>query len=109
VAREIRFTESQDTLVFLDALEKLWQQLPRRTGIPPLKTGINFAPIIPAHRVTPDLFTRNSRHEALCTAIDGINKLFGKNTVTFGGALGALDYTPMRIAFTRIPDQETEG
>jgi DNA polymerase-4 len=107
--REIRFTETQDTLVFLDALEKLWQHLPRRRGVPPLKTGINFAPIIPAHRVTPDLFARNSRHEALCTAIDGINKLYGKNTVTFGGALGALDYTPMRIAFTRIPDQETEG
>jgi DNA polymerase-4 len=107
--REIRFTETQDTLVFLDALEKIWKQLPRRSGVPPLKTGINFAPIIPAHRVTPDLFARHSRHEALCTAIDGINKLYGKNTVTFGGAMGALDYTPMRIAFTRIPDQETEG
>ena len=41
--------------------------------------------------------------------MDGLNKQFGKNTVTLGGALGALDYTPMRIAFTRIPDQETEG
>jgi DNA polymerase-4 len=108
-SREIRFTETQDTFVFLDALEKLWQQHPRRPGIPPLKTGINFAPIIPAHRVTPDLFLRNERHETLCTVMDGLNKQFGKNTVTLGGALGALDYTPMRIAFTRIPDRETEG
>ena len=107
--REVRFTETQDTFVFLDAFEKLWQQHPRRAGVPPLKTGINFAPIIPAHRVTPDLLLHNPRHEALCTAMDGLNKLFGKNTVTFGGAMGALDYTPMRIAFTRIPDQETEG
>ena len=29
--------------------------------------------------------------------------------VAIGVALGALDYTPMRIAFTRIPDAETEG
>jgi DNA polymerase-4 len=108
-SRAIRFTETQDTFVFLDALEKLWRQPPRRPGVPPLKTGINFAPIVPAHRVTPDLLLHNPRHEALCTAMDGLNKQFGKNTVTFGGALGALDYTPMRIAFTRIPDQETEG
>jgi DNA polymerase-4 len=107
--RDIRFTETQDTFVFLDAFEKLWRQHPRRQGVPPLKTGINFAPIIPAHRVTPDLLLHNPRHEALCAAMDGLNKQFGKNTVSFGGALGALDYTPMRIAFTRIPDQETEG
>jgi DNA polymerase-4 len=108
-SREIRFTETQDTLVFLDALEKLWRQLPRRLGIPPLKTGVNFAPIVAAHRVTRDLFLHNPRHEALCHVMDGLNKQYGKNTVTFGGALGALDYTPMRIAFTRIPDRETEG
>lgn len=108
-SREVRFTETQDTFVFLDALEKLWQQHPRRAGIPPLKTGINFAPIIPAHRVTPDFLLHDPRHEKLCHLMDGLNRQFGQNTVTFGGALGALDYTPMRIAFTRIPDRETEG
>jgi DNA polymerase-4 len=108
-SREIRFTETQDTFVFLESLEKLWRQMPSRLGTLPLKTGVNFAPIVPAHKVTPDLLLYNPRHEALCMAMDGLNKQFGKNTVTFGGALGALEYTPMRIAFTRIPDQETEG
>ena len=41
--------------------------------------------------------------------MDSLNKRHGQNTVTLGGALGALDYTPRRIAFTRIPDAETEG
>jgi DNA polymerase-4 len=108
-SREVRFTETQDTFVFLEAFEKLWRQPPRRAGIPPLKTGINFAPIIPAHRVTPDFLLHDARHDKLCRLMDGLNKQFGQNTVSFGGALGALDYTPMRIAFTRIPDQETEG
>ena len=108
-SREVRFTETQDNFVFLDALEKLWSHVPQRPGIVPMATGVNFAPIIPAHRVTPATLIRDERHETLCALVDGINKRHGQNTVTFGGALGALDYTPMRIAFTRIPDQETEG
>lgn len=108
-SRDIRFTETQDTFVFLDAFEKLWRQHPTRAGIEPMATGVNFAPLIPAHRVTPDFLLHDPRHDTLCTVIDGINKQFGQNSVTFGGALGALDYTPMRIAFTRIPDAETEG
>lgn len=108
-SRDVRFTETQDTFVFLDAFEKLWRQRPRHEGIPPMATGINFAPIIPAHRVTPDFLLHDPRHEKLCNLVDGINKRYGSSTIVFGGAVGALDYTPMRIAFTRIPDQETEG
>ena len=37
-----------------------------------------------------------------------MNKTFGKNSVYFGGAHGATGYTPMRIAFTRIPNPELE-
>ena len=44
----------------------------------------------------------------LHTAIDTLNRTFGKNSVYFGGAHGATDYAPMRIAFTRIPDPELE-
>jgi DNA polymerase-4 len=48
-------------------------------------------------------------HVSLCAAVDKVNLGFGSNTVYFGGAHGALKYTPMRIAFTRIPDPATEG
>ena len=108
-SRDIRFTETQDTFVFLDAMEKLWARHPERPDAIPQATGMNFAPIIPASRVTPDLLLHNPAHERLCRSMDDLNKRLGTNTVTFGAALGALDYTPMRIAFTRIPDQETEG
>jgi DNA polymerase-4 len=34
--------------------------------------------------------------------------VLGKNTVYLGGAHGATQDAPMRIAFTRIPDPEIE-
>lgn len=108
-SREIKFTETQDTFVFLDAFEKLWVHHPLRTGIPARSTGVTFSPLIPANRVTPDLLLRNPAHDRLCAAMDQLNRRLGKHTVSFGAAMGALEYTPMRIAFTRIPDQETEG
>ncbi len=107
--REVSFTETQDTFVFLEAFGRVWRDRPRRPGAAPQAAGVNFAPIIPASRVTPDLLLRDPRHERLCELMDGINKQYGKNTIALGGALGALEYTPMRIAFTRIPDRETEG
>lgn len=107
--RDLRFTETQDTFALLGAFEKLWRHRPRHHGAPPLATGINFAPILSADRVTPDFLLQNPRHDRICALMDSLNKRHGQNTVTLGGALGALDYTPMRIAFTRIPDAETEG
>jgi DNA polymerase IV len=44
----------------------------------------------------------------LMAALDGLNKAQGKNTVYFASAHQALDAAPMRIAFNRIPDLETE-
>ena len=40
--------------------------------------------------------------------VDNINRLYGKNALYYASAHGALDNAPMRIAFTRIPDIETE-
>ncbi|MFZ4764386.1 MAG: DNA polymerase, partial [Roseimicrobium sp.] len=108
-ARDIRMTETQDTFQLLGAFEKLWQCRPHFRNTTPQATGVNLAPIVPAHRVTPSLLLHDERHEKLCTVMDVLNKRHGQNTVSLGGALGALEYTPMRIAFTRIPDAETEG
>ena len=44
----------------------------------------------------------------MLSAVDHLNKAFGKNSVYFGGAHGSTDYAPMRIAFTRIPQPELE-
>jgi len=44
----------------------------------------------------------------LNAAMDRINKTYGKNALYFASAHGALNEAPMRIAFNRIPDIETE-
>ena len=44
----------------------------------------------------------------LNAAMDSINKSQGKNALYFAPAHGVLDHAPMRIAFNRIPDVETE-
>jgi DNA polymerase IV len=44
----------------------------------------------------------------LMSAMDGLNRAQGKNTVYFASAHHTLDAAPMRIAFNRIPDLETE-
>jgi DNA polymerase-4 len=44
----------------------------------------------------------------LLAAIDMLNGKHGKNTVYFASAQAGLDHAPMRIAFNRIPDLESE-
>ena len=41
-------------------------------------------------------------------AMDILNRKHGKNAVYFASAHEALDTAPMRIAFNRIPDLDTE-
>ncbi len=106
---DITFTETQDTFLFLEAFETLWKRYPASHSLIPNATGITFFHLIEADKVTPSLLLTDPRHEKLYSAVDALNKSYGKNTIYFGGALGSLDYTPMRIAFTRIPDIETEG
>jgi DNA polymerase-4 len=108
-AADIRFTETQDTFLLLEALETLWKQLPVKPAVEPRATGVNLSGLVPASSVTPSLLQFDRRHDQLCGLVDAINKRYGKNAICFGGALGALDRSPMRIAFTRIPDAETES
>lgn len=106
---DIGFVDTQDSFHLHDALEQLWQRRPPPADLQPKATGVNLSGLKPASDVTPSLLDFNPRQQQLCGLMDAINKRYGKNTVCLGGALGALEYTPMRIAFTRIPDPETEG
>lgn len=105
---EISFTETQDTLEFLHALDVLWERRAMR-GTAPKKVGVTFFKLRPDTVRTPMFQSLRTDHTSLCAAIDKVNLGMGRNKVYFGGAHGALEYTPMRIAFTRIPDPETEG
>lgn len=105
---EITFTETQDTLEFLHALDVLLERSEMR-GMVPKKVSVTFYRLSLQRGSTPMFREMRGDHMALCDAVDKVNLGMGRNKVYFGGAHGALRYTPIRIAFTRIPDPETEG
>ncbi len=115
--REAAMGETQDTADLLHTLDILWH-----SGLHLLKrpkaVGMVLHGLVPASQHTPGLFdvpppgsaARTSPRERtkLLSALDGINRRYGKNALYFATAHGALDHAPMRIAFNRIPDIETE-
>ncbi len=106
-----RFNETQDTLHFTRVVNELWAARPRaHLLLAPLQVGIILADLLEGSAHTSDLFTAETENTRarLHAAVDTLNKTFGKNSVYFGGAHGATDYAPMRIAFTRIPEPELE-
>ena len=107
---EVRFADTQDTLQFLQALELLWERRPRGACDALLGVGMNLFGLKDEKNGVLPLLDRSQhdRKAALLAVVDRLNIKGGKNTVYFGGAHGALGYTPMRIAFTRIPDPDTE-
>mgnify|MGYP001597286228 FL=1 len=88
--------------------------------------GVQLCGLVLASQHTPDLFdsleeaptvsaaqTRQNHavhrdRARLMSAIDALNRAHGKNAVYFASAHHALDAAPMRIAFNRIPDLDTE-
>ena len=108
---DLHFNETQDTLALTHALNQLWaRRPPELRGQPPQQVGIMLLRLLRSEAHTPDLFDtgREQTRARLHTAVDQLNKTFGKNSVYFGAAHGATDYAPMRIAFTRIPKPELE-
>lgn len=102
------FTETQDTLELTRVLKLLWERRPRGPGSASVRgAGVTLFDLGAASGhtgVLPGIVDNGDRRASLNAALDHLNKKLGKNTVVFGGALGALDYAPVRIAFNRIPD-----
>ncbi len=132
--RAAQVGETQDTAFLLHTLEQLWHSglhlLPH-----PVMVGVQLHGLIAAGQHTGDLFgfdeaTADAQAVAapagslsartaqgidpvrdrrkLLAAIDTLNGKHGKNTVYFASAQAGLDHAPMRIAFNRIPDLESE-
>lgn len=106
--RDSRFAETQDTVVFLRALDSMWQEKPKKRLLKPLAVGMVLHGLVHESEHTGTLFDNEDARQRLYGAIDQLNVKFGKNTVYFGGAHQAKDSAPMRIAFNHIPDLETE-
>ena len=115
--RDAQFGQIQDTGYFLDVLQKLWlsglQELQH-----PKAVNVTMHGLVLAGQHTPDLFDLPQASVALVpatrdrtrldAAMDKLNKTYGKNTLYFAASHEARDTAPMRIAFNRIPDLETE-
>ncbi len=137
-SQDANFSETQDTQFFLHTLHTLWQtglcdlQHPKAVGmvlhglVPAAMHTLSLfdsmgepADIAPRcrgklHSATGcGLASVQNTHvrrdpKRLLAAMDTINKSQGKNALYFAAAHDALDNAPMRIAFNRIPDIETE-
>lgn len=106
------FIETQDTLELIRILNLLWARRPRARGSDAIHgVGVTLFDLGTAAGHTamlPGIVDNGDRRAGLNAALDRINKKLGKHSVVFGGALGALDYAPVRIAFNRIPDLQIE-
>ena len=107
---EVRFPDTHDTIDLLHALDRMWERRPHGTAAAPLGVGVNLFLLKEEKNASLPLLDRpqHARQAALLAVVDRLN-LEKKHAVYFGGAHGSLAYTPMRIAFTRIPDPGTEG
>ncbi len=105
---EITFRETSDTVELLHAFQALWQRRPA-TCEPPVAVGVTLHRLVAATNATNALFEDGPQRGMLNAALDTLNERFGKNTVYFGGAHGALKSAPMRIAFTHVPDLKVEA
>lgn len=104
---DMRLVDTQDTVTFLHALEKLWSGRPRdRRTI--LQVGMAFSDLVPESGRSGSLFAAESKSKALYATLDRLNARFGRQAVYFASAHKARDRGGMHIAFNHIPDPETE-
>jgi len=104
---EVNFLETQDTLEFIRIFELMWQRYPLAAPMP-LQVGVTFFHLTAVTNVTGHLPTMESSRLALDQAMDRLNQAYGRHTVYFGGAQPEVAAGPSKIAFTNIPERETE-
>ena len=104
---EMRLVDTQDTVAFLHALDKLWTKRPkdRRTI---LRVGMAYSDFVPEEQHTGSLFASEAKSKNLYAALDQLNARFGKQAVYFASAHKARDRGGLHIAFNHIPDPKTD-
>jgi DNA polymerase-4 len=96
--------ETQDTMSFLNAALELLKNLPSGQIF---AVGVVLTGLVPEAFHAPSLFEDPHRNQLVKT-IDRLNERFGKDVVHYGATHESEGLAPLRIAFTRIPD-ESEG
>ena len=104
---EMRLVDTQDTVTFLHALDKLWAKRPkdRRTI---LKVGMAYSDFVAEADHTGSLFASEGKSKSLYSTLDKLNARFGKQAVYFASAHKARDRGGLHIAFNHIPDPKTD-
>ena len=105
--QEMRLVDTQDTMTFLHALEKLWSKRPKNARTI-LKVGMAFSDFVSESDHTGSLFASEGKSKALYSTLDKLNARFGRQAVYFASAHKARDRSSLHIAFNHIPDPETE-
>jgi DNA polymerase IV len=104
---EMRLVDTQDTMTFLHALDKLWKKRPRdRRTI--LKVGMAYSDFVAEAGHTGSLFASEGKSKNLYSTLDKLNARFGKQAVYFASAHKARDRGGLHIAFNHIPDPKTD-
>lgn len=98
-----RVTETQDTLILLETLRKLWKSCPDGK---PTFVGIALYDLVPDYLHSLSIFEEDNKRLKISEAMDSINKRFGTNTVYAGGIHNVRDAAPICVAFSSIPDFE---
>jgi DNA polymerase-4 len=101
----LRLPPSQDTVTFNEHFLRAWEG---RDFEQPYIVGVTFGGLAHAEEVTPSLFDPTRDRAALNSAVDSLNRRFGKNTIYLAGMEHAKDAAPERIAF-RKTDLFSEG
>lgn len=94
--------ETQDSLLLVEELERLWRIAPRR---PILRIGIALSNLIESTHHQLHLF-EDMRRDSLMTTLDSINTRFKDSTIYVADAHSALSTKTNAIAFQRIPGEE---
>jgi DNA polymerase-4 len=104
---DMRLVDTQDTVTFLHAMEKLWAGRPkdRRTI---LQVGMACSDLVTEAGHTGSLFASESKSKSLYETLDKLNARFGRQAVYFASAHKARDRGGLHIAFNHIPDPESE-
>lgn len=103
------FQSTSDTSVFVNVLAEQWREIPFYTARP-VAVAISLYDLVKEDVATIPLFPEVEGNPQLGTALDEINTKFGRNTIYFAGAHQAIskNAAPMRIAFTHIPNLDTD-
>lgn len=103
-ANDAKILECQDTLSLQEAFSFLWQTVTPET---PLKISVTLSHLVHESERSFSFFENKKRLD-LSRAADAINERYGPYTVHFGGIHEALSSAPTRIAFSNIPEVNSD-